>query len=190
MNIIDTPFDDLLIFEPDIFSDNRGWFMESFNQYQFEQALQTRKHPCPVFVQDNHSLSHKGVIRGLHYQTTPHEQGKLIRVIQGRAWDVAVDIRPYSAMFGQWYGIELSAENHRQFWIPAGYAHGFIALENNTQVLYKTTDFYSKECERCLLWNDSELAIAWPISSDMVVSQTVKDAQAPDFAHFKRYILG
>ncbi|SCC01672.1 MULTISPECIES: dTDP-4-dehydrorhamnose 3,5-epimerase [Snodgrassella] len=185
MNVIDTPILGLLIVEPLVLNDERGWFMESFNKNQFEQALQERNLPCPIFVQDNHSLSHKGVIRGLHYQIAPHEQGKLVRVVQGRVWDVAVDIRPHSHTFGKWYGIELSATNRRQFWIPAGFAHGFIAMENNTQFLYKTTDFYSKDCERTLLWNDPELAISWPISSDMVVSQARKDAQAPNFAHFK-----
>ncbi|PIT18659.1 dTDP-4-dehydrorhamnose 3,5-epimerase [Snodgrassella alvi] len=189
MNVIDTPIKGLLIIEPLVFNDDRGWFMESFSQNQFEQVLQERDLPCPIFVQDNHSLSHKGVIRGLHYQISPHEQGKLVRVVQGSVWDVAVDIRPDSPTFGQWYGVELSATNLRQLWIPAGFAHGFIAMENNTQFLYKTTDFYSKECERSLLWNDPELAISWPISSDMVVSQTIKDAQAPNFAHFKTYII-
>lgn len=185
MNIIDTPIKDLLIIEPHIFEDERGWFMESFNQQLFEEALNKRHLHSPEFVQDNHSLSHKGIIRGLHYQISPHEQGKLVRVVQGRAWDVAVDIRPDSITFGKWYGVELSAVNHRQFWIPAGFAHGFLALEDDTQFLYKTTDFYFKECERNLRWNDPELAISWPISSDMVVSCSHKDAQAHDFAHLK-----
>ncbi|MGE9548947.1 dTDP-4-dehydrorhamnose 3,5-epimerase [Snodgrassella sp. CS2] len=185
MNIIDTPIKDLLIIEPHVFEDERGWFMESFNQQLFEEALNKRHLHSPEFVQDNHSLSHKGIIRGLHYQISPHEQGKLVRVVQGRAWDVAVDIRPDSITFGQWYGVELSAVNHRQFWIPAGFAHGFLALEDDTQFLYKTTDFYFKECERNLRWNDPELAISWPISSDMVVSYSHKDAQAHDFAHLK-----
>lgn len=186
MNIIDTPIKDLLIFEPKVFSDDRGWFMESFNQKVFNEALRIRNQLIPVFVQDNHSLSHRGVIRGLHYQISPHEQGKLVRVVQGCVWDVAVDIRPDSSTFGQWYGVELSATNHRQFWIPAGFAHGFIALEDNTQFLYKTTDFYAQECERSLRWDDPELAINWPISADMEISITTKDAQAAYFAEYQQ----
>lgn len=185
MKIIPTPFKDLFIFEPRLFQDNRGWFMESYNKKKIDSFFEAYKLPRFEFVQDNHSLSHKGIIRGLHYQISPHEQGKLVRVVQGRAWDVAVDIRPDSITFGQWYGVELSAVNHRQFWIPAGFAHGFLALEDDTQFLYKTTDFYFKECERNLRWNDPELAISWPISSDMVVSCSHKDAQAHDFAHLK-----
>lgn len=172
MNIIETKIKDLLIFEPRVFGDDRGWFMESFNQQVFEQALTERGLDVPKFVQDNHSFSKKGVLRGLHYQLNPHAQGKLVRVVQGRAWDVAVDIRKDSETFGQWVGVELSGENHKQFWIPAGFAHGFIALEDNTQFLYKTTDYYSKECERSILWNDSVLKIEWPLSDidELIVS--------------------
>lgn len=186
MNILDTPFKNLIIFEPRVFSDERGWFMESFNQQMFEEALHARNLSVPIFVQDNHSLSHKGVVRGLHYQIPPHEQGKLVRVIQGRVWDVVVDIRPNSPTFSQWYGIELSANNHRQLWIPAGFAHGFIALEDNSQFLYKTTAYYAKDCERSLRWNDPELAITWPIPKGAEISLTAKDAQAPEFAQYKR----
>lgn len=182
MNIIETKIKDLLIFEPRVFADERGWFMESFNQKNFEQALAERNLPIPNFVQDNHSMSQKGVLRGLHYQLNPHAQGKLVRVVQGRAWDVAVDIRQDSATFGQWVGVELTGENHRQFWIPAGFAHGFIALEDNTQFLYKTTDYYAKECERSLVWNDAELAIDWPIEADMQLKLTAKDQEAATFA--------
>lgn len=182
MNIIETKIKDLLIFEPRVFADERGWFMESFNQKNFEQALAERNLPIPNFVQDNHSMSQKGVLRGLHYQLNPHAQGKLVRVVQGRAWDVAVDIRQDSANFGQWVGVELTGENHRQFWIPAGFAHGFIALEDNTQFLYKTTDYYAKECERSLVWNDAELAIDWPIEADMQLKLTVKDQEAATFS--------
>ena len=167
MNVIETKIKDLLILEPRVFSDERGWFMESFNQQAFEQALTVRNLNVPSFVQDNHSLSHQGVLRGLHYQLNPHAQGKLVRVVQGKVWDVAVDIRQGSQTFGQWVGVELSAENMRQFWIPAGFAHGFIALEDNTQFLYKTTNYYAKEAERSLLWSDPELAIEWPIDSTM-----------------------
>lgn len=172
MNIIETKIKDLLIFEPLVFGDDRGWFMESFNQQVFEKALTDRGLDIPTFVQDNHSFSKKGVLRGLHYQLNPHAQGKLVRVVQGHAWDVAVDIRKDSETFGQWVGVELSGENHKQFWIPAGFAHGFIALEDRTQFLYKTTDYYSKECERSILWNDSVLKIEWPLSDidELIVS--------------------
>lgn len=178
MNIIETKIKDLLIFEPRVFGDDRGWFMESFNQQVFEKALAERGLDIPQFVQDNHSFSKKGVLRGLHYQLNPHAQGKLVRVVQGRAWDVAVDIRKDSETFGQWVGVELSGENHKQFWIPTGFAHGFIALEDNTQFLYKTTDYYSKECERSVVWNDADLAIEWPIENDLNVVLTEKDANA------------
>ena len=179
MNVIETKIKDLLIFEPRVFADDRGWFMESFNQQVFESALSERGLDIPQFVQDNHSFSKKGVLRGLHYQLNPHAQGKLVRVVQGRAWDVAVDIRKDSETFGQWVGIELSSENHKQFWIPAGFAHGFIALEDNTQFLYKTTDYYSKECERSIVWNDPDVAIEWPLTSEFELIFTEKDASAP-----------
>ena len=179
MNVIETKIKDLLILEPRIFADERGWFMESFNQQVFERALTERGLNVPVFVQDNHSLSQKGVLRGLHYQLDPHAQGKLVRVVQGRAWDVAVDIRQDSLTFGEWVGVELSGENHKQFWIPAGFAHGFIALEDNTQFLYKTTDYYSKECERSIIWNDQSLNIAWPIEDFAQLKLTDKDRFAP-----------
>ena len=179
MNVIETKIKDLLILEPRIFADERGWFMESFNQQIFERALTERGLNVPVFVQDNHSLSQKGVLRGLHYQLDPHAQGKLVRVVQGRAWDVAVDIRQDSLTFGEWVGVELSGENHKQFWIPAGFAHGFIALEDNTQFLYKTTDYYSKECERSIVWNDQSLNIAWPIEDFAQLKLTDKDRFAP-----------
>lgn len=133
----------------------------------------------PNFVQDNHSFSKKGVLRGLHYQLNPHAQGKLVRVVQGCAWDVAVDIRKDSETFGQWVGVELSGENHKQFWIPAGFAHGFIALEDNTQFLYKTTDYYSKECERSIVWNDIDINVKWPIEEGLNVVLTDKDRLAP-----------
>ena len=175
MNIIETKIKDLLIFEPRVFGDDRGWFMESFNQQVFEQALTERGLDIPKFVQDNHSFSKKGVLRGLHYQLNPHAQGKLVRAVQGRAWDVAVDIRKDSETFGQWVGVELSGENHKQFWIPAGFAHGFIALEENTQFLYKTTDYYSKECERSIVWNDPEITIEWPIEVNVEIMLTDKD---------------
>lgn len=178
MNVIETKIKDLLIFEPRVFADDRGWFMESFNQQVFEKALADRGLDIPQFVQDNHSFSKKGVLRGLHYQLNPHAQGKLVRVVQGRAWDVAVDIRKDSETFGQWVGVELSGENHKQFWIPAGFAHGFIALEDNTQFLYKTTDYYSKECERSIVWNDPTIAIEWPTLDVPNLFLTDKDKMA------------
>lgn len=178
MNVIETKIKDLLILEPRIFADERGWFMESFNQQVFERVLTERGLNVPAFVQDNHSLSQKGVLRGLHYQLDPHAQGKLVRVVQGRAWDVAVDIRQDSLTFGEWVGVELSGENHKQFWIPAGFAHGFIALEDNTQFLYKTTDYYSKECERSIVWNDQRLNIEWPIEESLSLKLTDKDRLA------------
>ncbi|MBC6627141.1 dTDP-4-dehydrorhamnose 3,5-epimerase [Pseudomonas sp.] len=178
MNVIETKIKDLLIFEPRVFADDRGWFMESFNQQVFEKALADRGLEIPNFVQDNHSFSKKGVLRGLHYQLNPHAQGKLVRVVQGRAWDVAVDIRKDSETFGQWVGVELSDENHKQFWIPAGFAHGFIALEDNTQFLYKTTDYYSKECERSIVWNDPTIAIEWPTLDLPNLLLTEKDKMA------------
>lgn len=181
MKIIETKIKDLLILEPKIFSDSRGWFMESFNQNTFNSILQKRNQTRVNFVQDNHSISHSGVIRGLHYQLNPFAQGKLVRVVSGKVWDVAVDLRKKSPTLGQWVGIELSSENHRQFWIPAGFAHGFIALSDNTQFLYKTTAYYSKESERCIKWNDPDLAISWPIDKVDTIIQTDKDNNAPNF---------
>ncbi|EPR85446.1 dTDP-4-dehydrorhamnose 3,5-epimerase [Acinetobacter gerneri DSM 14967 = CIP 107464 = MTCC 9824] len=138
--------------------------MESFNQKAFETALTERGLEIPQFVQDNHSLSQKGVLRGLHFQNAPYAQGKLVRVVQGKAWDVAVDIRKDSETYGQWVGVELSGENHKQFWIPEGFAHGFLALEDNTQFLYKTTNYYNKESEGAIIWNDPTIAIEWPVN--------------------------
>ena len=166
MNIIGTKIKDLLIFEPRVFGDDRGWFIESFNQQVFEQTLTERGLDVPKFVQDNHSFSKKGVLRGFYYQLNPYAQGNLVRVVQGRAWDVTVDIRENSSTFGEWVGVELTADNHKQFWIPAGFAHGFIALEDNIQFLYKTTDYYSKECER---------SIVWPIEKVLEILLTDKD---------------
>jgi len=180
MNVTETKIKDIFILEPRMFIDERGWFMESFNQHNFAQIFIQRGLEIPQFVQDNHSVSHKGVLRGLHYQSEPYAQGKLVRVVQGRAWDVAVDIRKKSETFGQWVGIELSAENKKQFWIPAGFAHGFVALEDNTQFLYKTTNYYAQEYERTLLWNDQTLNIQWPIL-DVEIIISSKDSQAKNF---------
>ncbi|WP_411683754.1 dTDP-4-dehydrorhamnose 3,5-epimerase [Acinetobacter baumannii] len=178
MNVIETKIKGLLILEPKVFGDDRGWFMESFNQKAFEQALHERGLDIPQFVQDNHSLSQKGVLRGLHYQLDPYAQGKLVRVVQGKAWDVAVDIRKSSPTFGQWVGVELTGENHKQFWIPAGFAHGFVALEDNTQFLYKTTNYYNKESEGAIVWDDPSIAIDWPINNIGQVLVSDKDKVA------------
>lgn len=178
MQVETTKIEGLLILQPNVFGDDRGWFMESFNQQQFAQALEKLKQAVPTFVQDNHSLSQKGVLRGLHYQNAPYGQGKLVRVVQGRAWDVAVDIRPDSATYGQWVGVELSAENKTMFWIPEGFAHGFLALEDNTQFLYKTTNYYNKESEGAIIWSDPTLAIEWPLYEIENVLVSDKDNQA------------
>ena len=171
--IKETPIKDLVIIEPKVFGDERGFFQETYNKESFAELGFNME-----FVQDNHSLSQKGVLRGLHYQLNPYAQGKLVRVVQGRAWDVAVDIRQNSPTFGQWVGVELTSENHRQFWIPEGFAHGFIALEDNTQFLYKTTNYYNKESEGAIIWNDPEVAIEWPLSEIEEVLVSDKDKLA------------
>lgn len=182
MKLTQTNIPDVVVIEPSIFSDERGWFMESFNEQRFHDELTKLGLSIPnTFVQDNHSCSNKGVLRGLHYQTVPHAQGKLVRVIQGSAFDVAVDIRKDSENYGKWVGVELSAKNHKQLWIPEGFAHGFVALEDNTHFLYKTTNYYSKECERSIIWNDSDLNIDWPIINDTEIVISQKDLQAEKF---------
>lgn len=181
MNSMTTKIAELLILEPRVFEDNRGWFMESFNQERFDALLGERGFEAPHFVQDNHSHSQKGVLRGLHYQLNPCAQAKLVRVVQGRAWDVAVDIRQNSPTFGQWVGVELTATNHRQFWIPAGFAHGFVALEDDTQFLYKTTAYYQQDSERTIVWNDASLNIKWPIAG-LALQFAEKDSNAASFA--------
>ena len=175
MKVIPTAIADVLIFEPRVFGDERGFFMESFNQKTFNEAV---GHDV-LFVQDNHSRSARGVLRGLHYQMPPHAQGKLVRVTQGRVFDVAVDIRPESPTFGQWAGVELSESNHRQLWIPAGLAHGFLVLSDSADFLYKTTAYYAPHAERSLRWDDARVAIAWPdVGVPVVLS--AKDCAAPD----------
>ena len=148
---------DVMLIEPKVFGDARGFFFESFNQRAFNDATGTNHQ----FVQDNHSRSSRGVLRGLHYQVQ-QPQGKLVRVVQGAVFDVAVDIRKSSPTFGQWVGAELSADNHRQLWVPPGLAHGFLVLSDTADFLYKTTDYYAPEHERCIAWNDPALAIVWP----------------------------
>ena len=160
MKIIPTVIPDVLIIEPKVFGDERGFFFESFNQTKFETAIGRKVD----FVQDNHSRSAKGVLRGLHYQIQ-QPQGKLVRVTSGAVFDVAVDIRKSSPTFGQWAGVELNAENHRQLWVPAGFAHGFVVLSDTADFLYKTTDYYAPEFERTIMWNDPVIDIVWPIGA-------------------------
>jgi len=155
--ITTTPIDGVLVLEPKVFGDARGFFFESFNARDFEQATGVQR----TFVQDNHSKSAKGVLRGLHYQIQL-AQGKLVRVAQGSVFDVAVDIRKGSPTFGKWFGLELSAENNKQLWIPEGLAHGFLVTSESAEFLYKTTDFYYPEYERCIIWNDPGININWP----------------------------
>ncbi|UXI51515.1 dTDP-4-dehydrorhamnose 3,5-epimerase [Acinetobacter variabilis] len=181
MRVEKTKLDGLFIVHPQVFGDERGWFMESFNQQRFESVFEGLNLPVPNFVQDNHSKSSRGVLRGLHYQLPPKAQGKLVRVVQGKVWDVAVDIRKGSPTFGQWVGEELSADNHKQLWIPPGFAHGFITLSETAEFLYKTTDYYSPEHERAIRWDDPQLAIAWPFcTTDIQIS--AKDQQALAFS--------
>jgi dTDP-4-dehydrorhamnose 3,5-epimerase len=158
--------------------------MESFNEARFHTELAKLGLPAPrAFVQDNHSCSQRGVLRGLHYQTAPRAQGKLVRVTQGAAFDVAVDIRKGSPTFGLWVGVELNASNHRQLWIPEGFAHGFMALADNTHFLYKTTDTYAKDNERSIVWNDADIAIQWPGLDGQTPRLAPKDAQASSLAN-------
>ena len=179
MKLIPTEIRDVVIIEPAVFADDRGWFMESFNETRFHAALKELGLPAPrAFVQDNHSSSKAGVLRGLHYQLPPHAQGKLVRVTRGAAFDVAVDIRRGSPTFGRWVGAELSAGNRLQMWIPEGFAHGFLALEDNAEFLYKTTDVYARECERAIVWNDSALGIRWPKVAGREPLLAPKDAAA------------
>lgn len=178
MKFIQTAIPDVVIIEPAVFGDDRGWFMESFNQPKFEAGLKELGLPLPrPFVQDNHSCSQAGVLRGLHYQRAPHAQGKLVRVTKGRAFDVAVDIRAESATFGRWVGVELTADNRRQLWLPEGFAHGFVALEDDTHFLYKTTDVYAKDCEGSIAWNDPAIGIEWPLAG-LSIKLAPKDEQA------------
>jgi dTDP-4-dehydrorhamnose 3,5-epimerase len=174
MKVIATDIPELLILEPKVFGDARGFFFESYN----EQAWQAETGLSCCFVQDNHSLSGQGVLRGLHYQIK-QPQGKLVRVIVGEVFDVAVDIRSCSPTFGKWVGALLSAENKRQFWVPAGFAHGFLVVSDRAEFLYKTTEYYAPEHERCIIWNDPDLAIAWPLDDNPCVS--AKDASGITF---------
>ncbi len=174
MKVIRTEIPDVLIIEPQVFGDDRGFFYESYNKLDFEKTTGVKT----GFVQDNHSSSIQGVLRGLHYQIK-QPQGKLVRVILGTVYDVAVDIRRSSSTFGKWVGVELSADNKRQLWVPEGFAHGFLVTSEKAEFLYKTTDYYAPEHERCIRWNDRYLAIDWPIGYEPLVSG--KDAQGISF---------
>ena len=176
MNVTPTALPDVRLIEPRVFGDERGFFFESWNARAFAAA------GLPAtFVQENHSRSARGVLRGLHYQLPPHAQGKLVRVVRGSAFDVAVDVRKGSATFGGWVGVMLDATGHRQMWIPPGFAHGFLALEDDTDFLYKTTDYYARDCERAIAWDDPAIGIDWPALGSAPVL-AAKDAAAPSLA--------
>lgn len=175
MKIKQLAIPDVLLLEPTVFGDDRGFFFESFNQRVFEAAV---GHSI-AFVQDNHSKSVQNVLRGLHYQLAPKAQGKLVRATAGRVLDVAVDLRKSSATFGHWVSTELSAENKHQLWVPAGFAHGFVVLSTSCEFLYKTTDYYSTEHERCIAWNDPTLNIDWQLNATPILSN--KDQQGIAF---------
>jgi dTDP-4-dehydrorhamnose 3,5-epimerase len=180
-NVTRTQLPEVLILEPKVFGDERGFFFESFNQRDFEAATGLNPH----FVQDNHSRSSVGVLRGLHYQIQ-HPQGKLVRVVQGEVFDVAVDLRKSSPQFGKWVGVRLSADNKRQIWVPPGFAHGFVTLSNSAELLYKTTDYWYPEFERSLVWDDPDVAIEWPAQTSPILAAKDRDgmrlAQAETFA--------
>jgi dTDP-4-dehydrorhamnose 3,5-epimerase len=180
MNIIKTDIPDVLIIEPKVFGDSRGFFYESFNQ----KTWQEKTGIDAVFVQDNHSRSEKNVLRGLHYQIQ-QPQGKLVRVVRGTVYDVTVDIRQSSPTFGRWVGAELSEDNYRQFWIPVGFAHAFLVLSDVAEFLYKTTDYWAPQHERTISWNDPDLAIAWPLQSPPILS--AKDAKGTAFKEAEKF---
>jgi dTDP-4-dehydrorhamnose 3,5-epimerase len=181
MKVTPTAIPEVLIIEPKVFGDERGFFFESFNSRAFREATGLDVE----FVQDNHSKSAKNVLRGLHYQLPPRAQGKLVRVVQGEVFDVAVDIRAGSATFGKWVGVTLSAENKKQLWIPAGFAHGFLTLSETAEFLYKTTDYYSPDHERCVRWDDPDIGIAWPTEFTPLLSP--RDAVARSFRNYSAF---
>jgi dTDP-4-dehydrorhamnose 3,5-epimerase len=181
MRVTPTALREVLLLEPQVFGDDRGFFLESYNKRRFDEAAGRDV----TFVQDNHSRSSKGVLRGLHFQLPPNAQGKLIRVIAGAIFDVAVDVRRSSPTFGQWIGEELSAENKRQLWIPEGFAHGFLTLSDTADVLYKASAFYSPADEGSIAWNDPDVAIAWPLDGEPLLSG--KDAAAPPLTSAQTY---
>ena len=182
MNFVKTKIPDVIVFEPKVFGDDRGFFFESFNQKAFEQATGLKN---INFVQDNHSKSVKNVLRGLHYQIQ-QAQGKLVRVTQGEVFDVAVDLRKSSPTFGQWEGTHLSAENKRQMWIPPGFAHGFLVLSDTAEFLYKTTDFYAPQYECCVKWDDPSIGIEWPLQGMPILS--AKDNQGLKLREANKFV--
>jgi dTDP-4-dehydrorhamnose 3,5-epimerase len=182
MKVIPTELPEVLILEPKVFGDERGFFIESFNQKEFDAAVGYHV----TFVQDNHSRSAKGVLRGLHYQLPPHAQGKLVRVVAGRVFDVAVDMRRASPRFGRWVGVELSAEKHQQMWIPPGFAHGFLVLSESADFLYKTTDYYAQQTEAALRWDDADVGVQWPLLGKQPLL-SAKDALAPPLAQARTF---
>ncbi|MBB1162395.1 dTDP-4-dehydrorhamnose 3,5-epimerase [Aquariibacter albus] len=182
MQITPTRLPEVLVIEPKVFGDDRGFFTESFNQRVFDAALGGPT----TFVQDNHSRSVRGVLRGLHYQLDPHAQGKLVRVVAGKVFDVAVDMRRSSPRFGQWAGFELSAENHRMAWIPPGFAHGFLVLSEVADFLYKTTDYYAPASEGAVRWDDPTIGIEWP-ALGVAPTLSPKDLAAPQLADAKHF---
>lgn len=175
-----TAIPEVLILEPKVFGDARGFFFESFNELDFHKATGLNVH----FVQDNHSKSARGVLRGLHYQIQ-HPQGKLVRVVQGEVFDVAVDLRQSSPTFGKWVGVHLSEKNHQQLWVPPGFAHGFVVLSESAEFLYKTTDYWFAEHERSLIWNDPEVAVEWPI--DFLPQLAAKDQNGAFLKNADKY---
>ncbi|PNH80591.1 dTDP-4-dehydrorhamnose 3,5-epimerase [Vibrio diazotrophicus] len=177
MKVIDTKIPDVKIIEPKVFGDERGFFMETWNQKRFEELVTGKP---TMFVQDNHSKSKKGILRGLHYQTE-NTQGKLVRVVSGEVFDVAVDIRKDSPTFGQWVGEYLSAENKRQLWIPEGFAHGFYVTSDEAEFVYKCTDHYNPNSEESILWNDPKIGIIWPLKDDIIPILSSKDTQGIPF---------
>ena len=181
MNIIPTSIPDLILIEPKVFGDKRGFFLESYHEIQFSKAGISSH-----FVQDNHSGSRQGILRGLHYQIR-QAQGKLVRVVVGEIFDVAVDLRKSAPTFGQWVGCTLSAQNKHQLWIPPGFAHGFYVLSEWAEVLYKATDFYAPEHERTLLWNDADIGINWPLISETEPALSAKDIQGKPFSQIEVY---
>lgn len=174
MEIRPTGIESLLVIEPAVFGDSRGFFSETWNQHDFSAAVGSKI----TFVQDNHSRSARGVLRGLHYQIPPAAQGKLVRVVHGAVFDVAVDIRDGSPTFGRWFGIELSADNHRQLWVPPGFAHGFMTLSETADFVYKVTTYYSPEHERAIRWDDPAIGIEWPTDGSSPMTSE-KDRTAP-----------
>lgn len=172
MSPIVSEIEDVLVIEPRVFTDERGFFFESYSKHRFDAEIGADVD----FVQDNHSRSEPWVLRGIHYQVAPHSQGKLVRVARGTVFDVAVDLRRSSSTFSEWVGVELSARNRRQLWIPPGFGHGFLALGDGAEVLYKTTDYYSPECERTIRWDDPAIGVEWPLRGTPVLSD--KDAAA------------